>query len=103
MKLTEGAIVWTCAPALEDSDERLHKPRQVKLRKDTRGVWYGHGFNDETGVQDEDSNATIFANEDNVFVTKKEANLYYEIWLTEMVAYYMSELENFKVAVQGEV
>lgn len=74
MKLEENEIVWTCEPTIECGyDERLHKPRQVRLSL-RNTVWYGYGFNHETGEIDEDSNATMFAKETNCFLTKKEAN-----------------------------
>lgn len=101
MKLEEGQIVWTCQPSIECGyDERLHKPRQVKLSRPLHrlgafGVW-GYGFNHETGEIDTDTNATIFAKETNCFLTKKEANDCYAYDLALQISHLQDELNRFE-------
>jgi hypothetical protein len=96
MKLEEDQIVWTCQPTIECGyDERLHKPRQVKLSL-RNTVWYGHGFNYETGEIDEDSNATMFAKETNCFLTKKEAVIIYAHYLVQEIQCLQDDLKGFE-------
>lgn len=97
MKLVENEIVWTCAPPIEcgfDDRLHLHEPRQVKLKVKCN-VWQAHGFN-ETGEIDSDTNATIYARENNVFATRKEANDYYASYLTYEISALQRELEDFQ-------
>jgi hypothetical protein len=96
MKFEEGQIVWTCQPPIECGyGERLHKPHQVKISL-RHTIWYGHGFNYETGEIDTDSNATIFAKETNCFLTKKEANDLYIYDLVCQINDLQDELKHFE-------
>lgn len=78
IELVEGKIYWTCEPSFEcDSNEPLHMPHKVKVKFHQgggSGFWLGHGFNEETGEIDIDTNATMAATKYNCFLTKKEAN-----------------------------
>jgi hypothetical protein len=92
MQLKDDAIVWTCAPAIENGyDTRLVRPHQVKLLCDINGCWYGYAF-DENGQIDDDSNATVFANENNCFETEKEAVEHYGDYLSKEIASLQEEL-----------